>query len=107
MVSDSAPEVPVTVIVAGPVVAVPPAVRVSTLEPVAGLVPKAAVTPAGTPEAERVTPPVNPLRLVTVMVSVALVPWLTERLDAEGESVKPGAVEAVATNVVILCAGRL
>lgn len=66
------PEVPVIVTVEVPAVAVLPAVRVSTLVEVVGLVAKAAVTPAGSPVAERVTLPANGLTSVTVMVSVPL-----------------------------------
>jgi len=68
------PEVPVIVTVAAPMVAVLLAVSVSTLEPVVGLVAKAAVTPEGRPEAASVTLAVNPLAPVTVIVSVALLP---------------------------------
>jgi hypothetical protein len=68
------PETPVIVIVAAPVVAVPPAVNVTTLVPVVGLVANAAVTPLGKPEADRVTLPVNPGAPVTVTVSVAVLP---------------------------------
>lgn len=69
------PEVPVMVTATGPpVVAVLLAVRVSTLVPVAGLAPNAAVTPLGKPDAARVTLPVNPPTSVTVMVSVAVLP---------------------------------
>jgi hypothetical protein len=68
-------EAPVTVTVTGPpTVAVPLAVSVSTLKPEAGLAPNAAVTPVGSPDAARVTAPVNPPTSVTVMVSVALDP---------------------------------
>ena len=68
------PEVPVTVTVAVPVVAVLLAVRVSVLVLVvlAGL--KLAVTPAGSPEADKLTLPVNPFVGVTVMVLVPLLP---------------------------------
>ena len=45
------PEVPLMVTVAEPTAAVLPAVSVSTLLPVVGLVAKAAVTPLGRPEA--------------------------------------------------------
>ena len=69
-----APEVPVMVIVAGPAVAVLLAVSVSTLEPVVGLVPNAAVTPAGNPVAARVTALVNPSTGFTVTVLVLLFP---------------------------------
>jgi hypothetical protein len=68
------PEVPVIVTVAAPMVTVLLAVSVSTLEPVVGLVAKAAVTPEGRPEAASVTLAVNPLAPVTVIVSVALLP---------------------------------
>ena len=64
------PEVPVTVTVAAPVVAVVLAVKVKTLVEVAGFVPKAAVTPAGNPDADRVTLPVKPPEGVTVIVLV-------------------------------------
>lgn len=70
-----APEVPLIVTVTGPpMVAVLLAVRVRTLELVAGLVAKAAVTPPGRPEAESVTPPVNPPTSVTETVLVPLLP---------------------------------
>jgi hypothetical protein len=67
-------EVPVIVTVEVPVVTELLAVNVTTLVAVAGLVPNAAVTPVGRPEAARVTLPLNPPALVTVMVSVALLP---------------------------------
>ena len=57
-----------------PVVAVELAVNVATLVDVVGLVPKLAVTPAGRPEADRVTLPVKPPEGVTVMVLFPLVP---------------------------------
>jgi hypothetical protein len=88
VVSVMAPEVPVMVTVAVPTVAVLLAVSVSTLDPVVGLVPKAAVTPLGNPEAARVTLPVKGLMSVTEMVSVALLPCVTERVDADGVSLK-------------------
>ena len=70
----SVPETPVTVTVAAPVVAVVLAVKVRTLVEVAGFVPKVAVTPAGRPEAERVTLPVKPPEGVTVIVLVPAAP---------------------------------
>ena len=68
------PEVPVTVTVKAPVVAVLLAVSVSTLEVVedAGL--NEAVTPLGKPDAANDTLPVKGLTSVTVMVSVPLLP---------------------------------
>ena len=63
-------------------------VKVTTLELVdeAGL--NEAVTPAGIPDAAKVTLPVNGLTSVTVMVSVPLPPWAIDRVDAEGASLK-------------------
>jgi len=68
------PEVPVIVTVEVPIVAVAPAVNVSRLVPVVGLVPYATVTPVGRPVAVKVTLPVNPPTSVTAMVSVPLAP---------------------------------
>ena len=82
----SVPEVPVTVTVAVPVVAVELAVKVITLVPVVGFVPKLAVTPAGRPEAASVTEPVKPFRGFTVMVLLPLVPCVMARLVGEAES---------------------
>jgi len=87
-----------------PTVAVLLAVRVNTLLLVVGLVPNAAVTPLGSPEAASVTLPVNPPTSVTVIVSVALLPWVTDNVEADGESVKPadpGMVTAIVTACVI------
>jgi len=86
----SVPEVPVIVMVDVPVVAVELAVSVNTLLEVAGFVPNPAVTPAGSPEAERVTLPLNPPVGVMVMVLLPLVPWVTLRLLGEAESEKFG-----------------
>jgi hypothetical protein len=84
------PEVPVIVTVADSVVAVLLAVSVSTLVPVVGFVPNAAVTPLGRPDAARVTLPVNPPTSVTVMVLVPLPPCVIVRLLGESERVKLG-----------------
>jgi hypothetical protein len=88
VVAVNEPEVPVMVTVEVPAVAVELAVKVSTLVLVAGLVPNAAVTPLGRPEAARVTEPVNGLTSVTVMVSLPLAPCAIDRADADGFSVK-------------------
>lgn len=95
------PEVPVMVTVEVPVVAVALAVNVRLLVPVvlAGL--KLAVTPAGSPDADRPTLPVNPLVGLTVMVLLALLPWVTETLAGEAESVKFGAGFTVRVTVVV------
>jgi hypothetical protein len=94
------PEVPVMVTVDVPVVAVLLAVRVSTLVPVVGFVPNAAVTPLGRPDAASVTLPVNPFTSVTVMVLVPLPPWVIDRLLGESESVKL-AVAAPASTLIM------
>lgn len=81
------PDVPVMVTFDVPVVAVELAVNVTTLVDVVGLVPKVAVTPAGKPDAERLTEPVKPFRSVTDTVLLPLLPWVTlnEEGDAESE----------------------
>src|SRR5208282_1602446 len=85
------PDVPVIVTVAVPVVAVLLAVSVSVLVEVVGLVPKAAVTPLGRPDAVRVTAPENPPRSVTVMVLVPPAPpWVIDTLLGATASVKLG-----------------
>src|ERR1700722_9925025 len=76
------------------------AVSVSTLDAVAGFVPKDAVTPLGRPDAARVTLPLNPPAPVTVMVSETLLPRTTLKVDGEGESVKFGLVTVNATVVL-------
>jgi hypothetical protein len=97
------PEVPVIVTVDVPVVAVLLAVNVTTLDPVVGLVPNAAVTPLGNPDAASVTEPVNGLTSVTVIVSVPLAPWAIDRVDAERESEKlPVPVEVTVSAMVVV-----
>ncbi len=66
------PEVPVIVTVEVPVGAVPAAVNVTTLVPVAGLVAKAAVTPVGRAVAARLTGLLKPYAPVIVTVLVAV-----------------------------------
>jgi hypothetical protein len=83
------PEVPVTVTVDEPVVAVLVAVSVRTLLPVVGFVPQAAVTPLGNPDAASVTLPVKLPTSVTVMVSVAVLPCVSAIVAADEASVKP------------------
>ena len=92
----SAPEVPVMVTVAGPVVAVLEAVsvRVDVALPfaggVTGLGEKAAVTPLGRAEVLSVVAELNPFTLVTVMVLEALEPRATLTALGEAATVKPG-----------------
>jgi hypothetical protein len=66
--------VPVMVTVEVPDAAELEAVKVTTLEVVAGLGAMAAVTPLGRPEAAKFTRPVKPPTSVTVMVSKAMLP---------------------------------
>ena len=74
MVLVKVPDVPVTVIVAVPIVAVAVADRVKRLVLAAGFVPKTALTPFGRPEAVKFTLPLNPLRGLMVMVVEAVAP---------------------------------
>jgi len=85
------PDTPVIVTVTAPVAAVPLAVKVSVLVVLAGLGLKAAVTPLGRPDAERVT---LPLKLATGLMVMVLVPLLfcaMVTLFALAESVKFGS----------------
>ena len=66
--------VAVGVTVKVPVVAVAFAESVKRLLAVAGSVPKVALTPLGTPEAAKVTGPLNPLSALMVMVAEAAAP---------------------------------
>ncbi len=93
VLADSVPDVPAIVTVAVPVVAVALAVKLSTLEPVAGLVPNAAVTPLGSPVADNVTLPENPPVSATVIVLVAAAPpCVIDTLLGDADSVKLGCV---------------
>lgn len=96
----SVPETPVTVIVDVPTVAVELAVKVRTLVEVVGLVPKAAVTPDGSPDAERVTLPVNPPEGVSVIVLLPAVPCLTVKLEGDAESEKFGVAVALTVSEI-------
>ena len=90
------PEVPVTVTVDVPVLAVDDAVKVKVevalpfAGGVTGLVPKAAVTPVGRPETLSVVAELNPFTLVTVTVLAAFVPCCTLTVLGEADTVKPG-----------------
>lgn len=86
----SVPETPVIVTDVVPVVAVLLAVKVTTLLPVVGFVPKLAVTPEGSADVESVTLPVKPPLGVTVMVELPLLPCVTVRLLGEADSEKFG-----------------
>lgn len=86
----SVPDVPVIVIELVPVVAVELAVKVTTLLPVVGLVPKLAVTPEGKADVESETLPVKPPLGVTVIVELPLLPCVTVKLLGEADSEKFG-----------------
>jgi hypothetical protein len=107
VVADSVPEdvpveVPWMVIVAAPVVAELLAVNVSRLLPVVGLVPNAAVTPLGIPEAVRVTGPVNPPTSVTLMVSVPPAFRAIVSARAEGVNVKLPVPEELTVRAMVV-----
>ena len=84
------PDVPVTVRVKVPIVAVPVADRVKTLVVDAGFVPKLALTPLGRPETLKLTLPLNPFRGWIMMVVELAAPWRKARLAGDAESVKVG-----------------
>ena len=98
------PDVPVMVTVNAPVVAELLAVSVRTLDVVedAGL--NEEVTPLGRPDAVNDTLPVNPPTSVTVMVSVAVLPCVSERVAGEAARVNPvpGTVMVMVTECVIV-----
>jgi hypothetical protein len=82
------PDVPVIVIDDVPVVAVELAVKVTTLLPVVGFVPKLAVTPLGSADVESDTLPVKPPLGVTVTVELPLLPCVTVKLLGEADNEK-------------------
>jgi hypothetical protein len=96
------PDVPVIVAMDVPAAAVLLALKVSTLEPVVGLVPGVAVTPAGKPATASITLPVNPPASVTVMVSIAVAPSVTERVGADELRVKLGVLAAVTVSAMVV-----
>ena len=88
------PEVPVMVTREFPAVAVLLVASVSVLVLIVLVELNVAVTPLGTPEADRVTLPVKPPDGVTVIVLVPLVPRSTVRLLGVAESLKSGVAAA-------------
>lgn len=96
------PDVPVMVTVAGPVVALPLAVNVTTLVVVAGFVPNTAVTPVGKPVAASVTLPLKPAVPAIVIVLVLLAPpWEMLTLDGLADRLKFGGALTVSDTVVV------
>ena len=99
---DKVPLVPVMVTVAVPLAAFALAVKVRTLVEVVGFVPKAAVTPEGKPDADRLTLPVKPPEGVTEIVVFPLLPWTTVTLEGEAESEKFGLVTAFTVREIVV-----
>ena len=96
------PDLPVIVTVNVPVVAVLPAFSVSVLLLLVGFVLNDAVTPLGSPDADKVTLPLKPFCGVTVIVLVPLAPRAMLKLFGNAESVKFGAAFTVSA-MVVLC----
>jgi len=97
------PPTPVTVTVAGPVVAVLDAAKVRELEfpvAVAGL--KVGVTPAGNPLALNVTLPVNPPVRVIVIETIPLAPWSIARLVGVAASMKSGTGCGLTVRLIVV-----
>ncbi len=82
------PEVPVTVTVTVPVAAVLLAVSVNALVVAVLLGLNEAVTPLGSPDADKLTLPLKPFCGVTVMVLVPLAPCTIVKLFGDAEIVK-------------------
>jgi hypothetical protein len=104
----SEPEVPVTVTVAGPVVAVEEAVSVSVDVAlpfeggVTGFVENAAVTPLGRPVALSVVAELKLFWLVMVMVLVPFPPCVTVSEAGEAPIVKLGVTAALTVSVMLV-----
>jgi len=84
------PDVPETVTVNVPIVAVPFADKVKRLLAAAGFVAKLALTPLGRPDAVKPTLPLNPVKGLIVIVAEPAVPWRMVKLLGEIERVKLG-----------------
>ena len=82
------PDVPVIVTVTVPLAAVVLAVNVAVLLEVAELGLKEAVTPLGSPDADKLTLLVKPFEGVMVIVLVPLLPRVIVRLFGEADKVK-------------------
>lgn len=84
-----------------PVVAVLVADSVRVLGVVAEAGLNAAVTPLGSPDADRLTLPLKPFTGLTVTVSVPLVPWVILTLFGEADRLKSGVADDPAVSVYI------
>src|SRR5258708_38769815 len=96
------PEVPVMVTMAVPVEAALLAVKVSVLVAAVGLALNDAVTPLGSPEADKLTLLVKPFCGVTVIVLVPIAPWTMLRLFGEEDRAKLPAGFTVRAIVALL-----
>jgi hypothetical protein len=101
VVADRLPDVPVTVIVALAGAALLLAVNVKVLEVVALAGVNIAVTPAGTPDADKATALLNPFSPLILILAVPLVPCTTLTLPGVTESVKLGAAVTVSATEVV------
>jgi len=81
------PDVPVMVAVTVPVVAALLTASVNVLVVVVGLGLNEALTPLGSPDADKLTPPLKPFWGVTVIVLVPPPPWMMLTLLGDAESV--------------------
>jgi hypothetical protein len=88
IVSVKVPDVPVTLTRAVPVAAEALAANVNVLAEVVPLGLNEAVTPLGSPEAAKVTLPLNPLEAAMLISVVVLFPWRTVTLLGLAASVK-------------------
>jgi hypothetical protein len=61
-----------------------------------------AVTPVGSPEAVKVTVPVNPFCGVTVILLVPLAACATDKLLGEADRLKSGAATALTLSVIVV-----
>ena len=96
----------VTVMLDVPLIAVLPTVNVSVELPPpgaamdAGL--KLAVTPVGSPDAERDTAELKPPETAVEMVVLPELPWMTERLAGDALSVKFGEAAGLIVSATVL-----
>lgn len=103
VVAVSEPEVPVMVMVDVPATAVLAAVSVRVPLVVDGFDVQVAVTPVGSPDAARVTEPLNGLTSAMLMVAMLLEPAEIDSVAADGVRVKlPAAEPAVTVSAMVV-----
>jgi hypothetical protein len=100
------PPVAVTVTFEVPEMAVLPTVKVNVDVPPPGaaieLGLKLAVTPVGTPDAERATAELNPPLTDVEIVVLPELPWITERLAGDAATVKFGAAAGLTVSATVV-----